>query len=119
MAQGEASIDFGVFPGESDASVTITGQTNILSTSNIEAWIMPKTTADHSADEHMVETIRVFADKSSIVVGTSFVIKGFNTSQLNETPLGWQSSGSSRAGGSGQGTRLYGVYNVGWAGDYT
>jgi hypothetical protein len=138
VAQGEASIDFGAFPGKSDASVTITGQTNILSTSNIEAWIMPKATADHTADEHMLESIKVFADKSSIVVGTSFIIKGFNTSELIErlepikgkgpTSIGnlgsiagqlQSAQGSQVPTAGGKGTRLYGVYNVGWAGDYT
>ena len=138
MAQGEASIDFGAFPGKSDATVTITGQTNILATSNIEAWIMPKATADHTADEHMLESIKVFADKSSIVVGTSFVIKGFNTSELTEslervrgrgptaispnpTLAGQLQSvqGLQTPTRGGKGTRLYGIYNVGWAGDYT
>jgi hypothetical protein len=137
MATGEIEIDFGAFPGKSDASVTVTGQTNILATSRIEAWVMPAATADHTADEHMVETIKAFADRSSIVVGTSFVIKAFNTSQLNEPLERLRGRGPTSISANptlagqlqtaqglqtptrgGKGTRIYGKWMIGWAGDY-
>lgn len=137
MATGEVEIDFGAFPGKSDASVTVTGQTNILATSRIEAFVMPDATTDHTADEHMVETISVFADRSSIVVGTSFAIKAFNTSQLNEPPERLRGIGPTSVSNNptlagqlqaaqglqtpttgGKGTRLYGKWKIGWAGDY-
>ena len=122
-AQGTAVLDFGAFPGTSDASVVITGQAGILSGSLAEAWIRPDATADHSADEHMLETIKVFA--GNIVPGTGFTIYGFNTSQLNEplmpggegaaptSTVGAQSGdGGGRIGGVG--TRLYGQWRVAW-----
>lgn len=137
MAQGSIKIDFGAFPGKSDAEVIVSGQTNILATSQIEAWIMPADTVDHTADEHMLESIKVFADKSSIVVGTSFVIKAFNSSEVTEPlepvrgrgptaispnpTLAGQlqtSQGFQMPTRGGRGTRLYGLYNIGWAGDY-
>jgi hypothetical protein len=71
-AQGTASIDFGAFPGKTDASLVITGQTGILAGSLVEAWILPGATADHSADEHLVEPIYVIA--GNIVAGTGFTI---------------------------------------------
>lgn len=91
-AQGTATIDFGAFPGASDTSVAVTGQTSIVSGSAVEAWILPAATADHSVDEHMVETLKVIA--GNIVAGTGFTIYGFNS-------------------GFGD-VRLYGTWNVAW-----
>ena len=53
-AQGTAVLDFGAFPGKSDASVAVTGQAAIVAGSLVEAWIRPVDTADHTADEHML-----------------------------------------------------------------
>lgn len=96
-AQGTAVLDFGAFPGKSDASVVVTGQTGIVAGSLVEAWIRPVATADHSADEHLVETLNVMA--GNIIASTGFTIYGLNTSQLAS---------------HGQGTRLYGQWNVSW-----
>lgn len=112
MPLGTATLDFGAFPGKSDASVDVTGQAAIAAGSLVEAWIRPAATADHSADEHMLETLRVFA--GNIVPGTGFTIYGFNTSELNEQPLGWRSSGDDSSGGAGKGTRLYGQWSMAW-----
>lgn len=93
MPQGQTTIDFGAFPGSSDASVAITGQNSIVAGSLVEAWIRPEATSDHTADEHMVETLKVMA--GSIVAGTGFTIYGFNT-------------------GIGD-TELWGLFTVAWA----
>ena len=98
MPSGQVLLDFGAFPGASDATVAITGQTAILSTSLVEAWIFPVATSDHSVDEQMVETIKVLA--RDVIAGTGFTIGGVNTSQLDD-PFG-------------NGTRLYGKFNCGW-----
>lgn len=90
-AQGTADLDFGAFPGKSDASVAVTGQASIIAGSLVEAWIRPEATADHSADEHMLETLDIVA--RDIVAGTGFTIYGIN---------------------EGFGTRLYGVWKVAW-----
>ncbi len=122
-ATGKTTIDFGAFPGKSDASVAVTGQAAITANSLIEAWIRPEATIDHTADEHLVETLKVIA--GNIVAGTGFTIYGFNTSQLNE-PLEQLATGRfrqvaapvhgynapSRGGG---GTRIYGQWTVAWA----
>lgn len=130
-AQGTTTIDFGAFPGASDASVVITGQTGIVAGSLVEAWIRPVATADHTADEHMLETIKVFAH--TIVAGTGFTISAFNTSDLYE-PLeslgvvgrgGAVNSGAAsgtagplkgQAGPArgGTGTRIYGLWTIAW-----
>jgi hypothetical protein len=121
-AQGTTTVNFGAFPGSSDTSVTITGQASILAGSLVEAWLFPATTADHSPDEHMVESIKVMA--GNVVAGTGFTIYAVNTSTLNE-PLGKAGVAGFRAaatsvfgyGGEstgGQGTLIYGTWSVGW-----
>ena len=121
-AQSVTTIDFGAFPGSSDASLVITGQTGIDTSSVVSAWLQPEATDDHTADEHRVETISVMA--GSVVSATGFTIYAQNTSQLNE-PL--QPAGMARfrstaatvygnAGNSigGKGTRIYGKWTVAW-----
>jgi hypothetical protein len=112
MAQGTATLDFGAYPGASDASVAVTGQTAITGSSLVEAWIFPAATTDHSADEHWVESLRVFA--GNVVAGTGFTIYGRNESELFE-PVSQSGGSKSFAGaGGGTGTRLYGKWNIGW-----
>lgn len=76
-ASGSTTINFGAFPGALDATVTIIGQAGIIASSLVEAWVMPLDTADHSADEHMVEQLEVYANAQSIIPGTGFDIRGF------------------------------------------
>lgn len=112
-AQGNTTVDFGAFPGKSDVSVTVTGQAGIVAGSAVEAWLRGEASADHSSDEHAVETIKVIA--KDIVAGTGFTIMALNTSQLNEPvmdPMGGGKLGTDWRGGKG--TRLYGVFNVSW-----
>ena len=87
---GEATLDFGAFPGATDATLDVTGQTSIASGSLVQAWIFPEDTADHTADEHWVENIKVLA--GSVVAGVGFTIYGMTTDD----------------------TSLYGVWNVAW-----
>ena len=102
---GTATLDFGAFPGASDASIAVTGQAGILAGSTVNAWLRPATTADHSADEHICETIDIFA--GNIVAGTGFTIYGVNSSQLFEPIV--------PRGGGGQGTRIYGKWSISWS----
>lgn len=73
-ATGTGSLDFGAFPGATDATLVITGQAGIVAGSLVEAWLRPVATADHSIDEHRVEEIQVVAD--TIVAATGFTIFG-------------------------------------------
>jgi hypothetical protein len=108
---GTTTLDFGAFPGASDASVAVTGQAGIVAGSLVGAWLRPAATADHSADEHLVETIAIYA--GNIVAGTGFTVYGVNTCQLIEGPL----DGGVPEGGSagGQGSRIYGTWTIAWA----
>lgn len=122
--QGTIELDFGAFPGASDASIAVTGQSGILGTSLVEAWLFPKDTSDHLADEHLLESIKVMAH--SVVAGTGFTITGINTSEINEpleeikgrqnTTIGGlqAAQGSQRQFAGGRGTRIYGKWTVAW-----
>lgn len=123
ITSGATVVDFGAFPGASDTSVTITGQTGILAGSKVKAYIIATATADHTADEHWLETIDVKA--GSIVAGTGFTIYAKNTNQLNEPVLEqWANTRLAGPGtgvkqirpnnGGGTGTRLYGQFTVAW-----
>ena len=126
--QGTATLDFGAFPGSSDASVAVSAP-SITGGSLVEAWIFPAATADHSADEHLVETIRVVA--GNVQAGVGFTIYGFNTNQLHEPVRPAQDNlatiGGSPRGGPGASSdslpnsalggicpRPYGQFNVAW-----
>jgi len=92
-AQGTADLDFGAFPGKTDAKVDITGQTGIVSGSLAEAWIRPVNTADHYDEEHMVEDLRIYA--GNITPGTGFTVFGYAGSSIGTT-------------------LIYGVWKIGW-----
>ena len=127
--QGTVLLDFGTFPGASDASVSVAAPA-IGAGSLAEAWIFPAATSDHTADEHMVETIKVFA--GGVQAGVGFTVYGFNTSEILEPvqdplELLGRGSGTGQAAGAGQpgpttpsgvgggiGTRVYGKWNIGW-----
>jgi len=71
-AQGTTTVNFGAFPGTTDTSVAVTGQAGIVAGSLVEAWVRMEATADHSADEHMVDPPEVIA--GTIVAGVGFTI---------------------------------------------
>jgi hypothetical protein len=117
-AQGLTTIDFGAFPGTSDASVFVS-QPTISSGSLVEAWLYPDSSGsvDHSADEHKIETIKIVA--GNIVVSSGFTVYGFNTSQISE-PLTQINPGQTIMNSSqfpfvgGITTRIYGKWTVAW-----
>lgn len=73
-ATGTTTLNFGPWPGSTDTSVTITGQTSIVAGSFVEAWVYPADTPDHSVDEHVVDAPVVTA--GNIVAGVGFTIYG-------------------------------------------
>lgn len=102
---GTTTVNFGAFPGATDATTVITGQTGILATSVVQAFLIAKDSADHSADEHTVESLRVMA--GNIVAGTGFTIYA---TQVDSIP-----AANSRADSpTGNSPRIHGTWNVGW-----
>lgn len=108
-AQGTTTIDFGAFPGKTDTSVAVTGQTSIAGGSLVEAWVFPVATSDHSADEHLADPPRVMA--GNIVAGTGFTIYGFVADQA--LPGGDEVDGNYTVTPTNN-VRLYGQYTVAW-----
>lgn len=127
--QGTAEIDFGAFPGASDALLTLSGASfvGITTAALVEAYLYPKATVDHSADEHMVETILVMALPETIVDDTGFQVFARNTSEIFEPLELFKGSGNRTIAGSllqpnnfalprrgGRGTRIYGKWTIAW-----
>lgn len=127
IGSGTSVIDFGA--GASHASLAVTGQTAILAGSLVHCWLKPEATADHSADEHLVETIKVFA--SNVSAGVGFTLHALNTSESVEPGIPLESlrgrfSGAGVASGlgrsprnnppnlGGKGTLIRGKWSVGW-----
>ena len=106
MPQGTVVLAYGAFPGASDASAAVTGQGGILAGSLVEAWVALAASTDHSADEHLVETLAVKA--GNIVAGTGFTVYGVNVNQNEE-----RESARPRASRLRE-PRLYGKFNVNW-----
>jgi len=123
-AQNTAVVNFGAFPGASDADVVITGQAGILAGSLVEAWIYPSATADHTVGEHLVETLGCKAH--TVVAGVGFTITVFNTNNLVEplesggaghreaTLLAGRSIGFAAPERGGRGTLIYGQWTIAW-----
>lgn len=99
--QGTATLDFGTFPGATDASVAVAAPT-IAAGSLVEAWIFPAVTADHSADEHWVDPPEVFA--GNVQAGVGFTIYGVLKKRTEIGP-------ASRAVDA---PLIYGKWNIGW-----
>lgn len=117
-AQGNTTVDFGVFPGVSDTTVTITGQAGIVADSCVEAWVRGEASADHSSDEHVLETIKVVA--KDIVAGTGFTIHAVSIPfptprELPAVPAFMKGPGSRTGTDMFNGDpHVYGVFNVSW-----
>ena len=104
MATGTATIDFGAFPGTSEASIAVTGQASIVAGSLVEAWRMPTVaTADKTVDEQRIDRLSVYA--TDIVAGTGFTIRGYDDARP-----AWRD-----AFAQAQPQRIYGKFLIGWA----
>lgn len=110
--------------------MTVTGQTGIVSGSLVEAWIRPEATADHSADEHVVESPWLKVVAADIVAGTGFTIRAIYENP-NDEPLSFpgaerKCSPSTTAGQNtsagptvvpsvgGKSLKAYGQWTVAW-----
>ena len=68
--------------GSNTATVTVTGQTGLLATDQIDAWIQGSdSTADHNAYEHKIAPIKLAV--MNVVAGTGFDIVGFSEHRLD------------------------------------
>lgn len=91
---GHVEVDFGAFPGADSADVLVDGQRGIEADAVVHCWIAPIDTADHSADEHVIEEIDVRC--SAVRAGAGFTLTAFSTgaSMLHgKWRVGWNYAG--------------------------
>jgi hypothetical protein len=81
MAVGTATLDFGSTPAD-EASVAVTGQAGILTTSHVEAFFMQETTSDHGVDEHAEAAALCPLICSDLIAGTGFTIRAHPLAML-------------------------------------
>jgi hypothetical protein len=80
---GSAVIDFGTFPGSNEASVIVTGQTDITAASKAEAYIMAdSTTTDHTASDHRYAAVFMGLTCGTPTAATGFTISARSTEKL-------------------------------------
>lgn len=72
-AQGSAVVDFGAEAADR-ASVAVTGQTGILSTSDVEAYFMSAGTAENDADAHILANSLMSLTAGGVTAGVGFTI---------------------------------------------
>lgn len=85
MASGTGSlfIDFGSAPGSNEASVAVTGQTGISSTSKASAYVMAgDTSSDHTANDHKYFTTLAGLTCGTPTTGVGFTIYCRSTQKL-------------------------------------
>lgn len=84
---GSAILDFGAAPGTNMVSVEVSGQTNILTSSHVKAFMMGDSTISgstgHNAYEHTVLASQITLTCGSIVTGC-FRITGFSELSLTD-----------------------------------
>lgn len=72
---GSAVLDFGAFPGANEASVAVTGQASIQTTSKAEAFIMgDDTSSSHTANDHRYAAALMGLSCGTPSAGTGFPI---------------------------------------------
>ena len=120
-AQGTTTVDFGAFPGNTDTTVTVAGQTGILSNSLVEVWLVPVATTDHSADEHLMAKTRLGLSAGSIVAGSGFTITATwdepaQGGGIDAQTLARLGPGALRYDTTERGSdpRMWGQFTVGW-----
>lgn len=79
-ATGSATVDFGAAPGTNIATTVVTGQTEILADSSVDAFLMAESTPDHNAYEHIIVPLQIIA--SDIVPGVGFTINAVSDLRL-------------------------------------
>ena len=83
ITSGGSTIDFGSIPGTNLVSTVVTGQTEIVTTSVVKAWITPIATATHNETEHLIAPIKVGI--TNIINGTGFTINAMSKFRLTGT----------------------------------
>jgi hypothetical protein len=92
LYKGTATVNFGSFPGSNEASVAVTGQTQIGSTPEIKVFVNGSdTTTDHTASDHQYLPLLASFTAGAVVAGTGFTIYARSLEKLQGTfKLTWE-----------------------------
>lgn len=82
MPTGKIEIDFGGGLGSNEASVAVTGQTAILTTSYAEAWIMAEASTEHTASDQAYAALFMATTCGPATAGVGFTIQARSTEKL-------------------------------------
>lgn len=82
MAVGSAVIDFGSYPGSNEASVVVSGQSGIQTTSSVEAWLMAEASLDHTVNDATYASLLTSITCSIPTASTGFTIYARSTEKL-------------------------------------
>lgn len=104
-------LDIGAFPGASDVEFSITGLSGIADASQVEAWIEPSATTDHSLDEHVVDPPFAVAYSPS-AAGASMKIRLL---ARDSYPVADIVSNNGFSPPNNNAPLIYGKWNVGYA----
>lgn len=87
MATGSATIDFGSGDGSNEASIAITGQTTILSTSYCEAFQMAEVSGSHTVNDAAYASLFIYLTCGVPTASTGFTIYAKSTQKMTGTFL--------------------------------
>lgn len=92
LYKGTATVDFGVFPGNNEASVQVTGQGALGLTPKIKVFVNgDDSTADHSVSDHRYLPIFASFSAGNITAGQGFTIYCRSLEKLQGTfKLTWE-----------------------------
>ncbi len=81
-ATGAIEIDFGSGLGSNEASVAVTGQTGILTTSSAEAWLMAEASTEHTLNDQTYAQLFMSLTCGVPTLATDFTIYARSTEKL-------------------------------------
>lgn len=115
LRSGTALLDFGAFPGSPSATLVVTTPDTVNPLAQIDAWVLPAATVDHTSDEHLADPPRVLAINTT--PGTSFTLYGFPSDRDWPVPPGtpFGNTTNSQMPVGQQQLMPYGKWNVAWA----
>lgn len=83
MASGQGVIEIDFSTGSNEASVAVTGVSEILSTNSAEAFMMYEASSEHTANDHAYAAAFVGLTCSTPTNGVGFTIYARSTEKLN------------------------------------
>jgi len=90
ISAGTTTLDFTTTPS-STASVAVTGQTGIATTSYVQVWVQGDSTSSNSVDSHLLFAALSGIIAKTLVAGTGFTIEAIvPTKATRQFQVRWQ-----------------------------